>query len=275
MKDSNFFVIFGWMINNLKLKGMERDAFAIIYGFSQDEITPYYGSLSYMSKAMGCAKSTVQKVLKSLEEKGMIQRIVETINNVTFNRFKALADDSYEYDETTNMVYRKSVPYTEKDTEGYRKSVGGIPKIGTNNIEDNIIDNIEEKDISSVPSDISKEKPRKRSSGVNPSLEEVQAFIEEKRLHVSAESIIRYYTNHGDHKVWRFKDGSLVKDWHRCIYTFEERWRERNKPRPDDYSDNILHPRSPEAREELRRSVEFMRSVGIDVDKELVDAAGL
>ena len=132
-----------------------------------------------------------------------------------------------------------------------------------------------EKDISSVPSDISKEKPRKRSSGVNPSLEEVQAFIEEKHLHVSAESIIGYYTNHGDHKVWRFKDGSLVKDWHRCIYTFEERWRERNKPRPDDYSDNILHPRSPEAREELRRSVECMRSVGIDVDKELVDAAGL
>ena len=107
---------------------------------------------------------------------------------------------------------------------------------------------IEKKDInSSNDSFISKEsegdcdKPRKRSSGVMPSKEEVDAYIAKKGYHFSADEFIRYYTCDGELEVFRFRDGRLVKDWHRCCVTFEDNWKKRGgyqadyrKAKPDD-----------------------------------------
>ena len=94
------------------------------------------------------------------------------------------------------------------------------------------------KDISSVPSDISKEK--KRFTGVNPSKEEVEAYIRDKGFHVSAKNIIDYYTNSGDLQVWKMKDGSLVRDWKRCVCTCERNWRDKSgisRPQPQKHSE--------------------------------------
>lgn len=233
MKDDNYYAVFGWMINNLHLKGMEKDAFAIIYGFSQDNSSEYHGSLSYLADAIGCAKSTVQKVLKSLEDKGFISKNPTTINNITFNYYSAIVDSDYIYDTVKNEVYRKSVGYTEKEHGVYRKSVGGVPKIGTNNIDDNINYITEKKDIySSDDSYISKEKSespskKKRFTGINPTLDQVETLIKAKGYHFDARDIIRYYTSDGEYDVWRFRDGRLVKDWKRCCITFEDRWQEK------------------------------------------------
>ena len=265
MRDDNYYVVLGWMVNNLNLKGMEKDAFAILYGLSQDDGESHC-SLSYISSSIGCSKSTAQKLIKQLEDKNFIKKRVEMKNGVSFNNYSILVDQYDVYDPDTNRVYRKSVPHTEKDMGVYRNSVGGVPKIGTNNIVDNTIDNKpEEKDISStnVP-DISKEKStKKRSSGVNPSKEEVEAYIEKKGYHFSAESIIKYYTNDGDLDRWRFRNGSLVKDWHRCCITFEEKRREREadsspkdgiSPAPGDtYHRNTRWDNDPEIIEARKR----------------------
>ena len=37
VKDGNYYVIQSFMVNELHLKGLERDVYAIIYGFSQSE----------------------------------------------------------------------------------------------------------------------------------------------------------------------------------------------------------------------------------------------
>ena len=269
MRDDNYYVVLGWMVNNLNLKGMEKDAFAILYGLSQDDGESHC-SLSCISSSIGCSKSTAQKLIKQLEDKNFIKKRVEMKNGVSFNNYSILVDQYDVYDPDTNRVYRKSVPHTEKDMGVYRNSVGGVPKIGTNNIVDNTIDNKpEKKDISStIVPDISKEKSTKnRSSGVNPSKEEVEAYIKKKGYHFTAESIIKYYTNDGELDKWKMKDGTIIKDWHRCCVTFEGNYLKRNagsspkdgiSPAPaDTYHRNTRWDNDPE----MIKAREFMKQL--------------
>lgn len=47
MKDTSYFVVQGWMCNQLGLKGNDLLIFAIIYGFSRDGSSQFNGSLSF------------------------------------------------------------------------------------------------------------------------------------------------------------------------------------------------------------------------------------
>lgn len=88
--DENYYQITGWMINNLKLKGIALKVYAIIYGFSQDGESEFTGSLQYLCDFTGgTSKPTIIKALKDLTESQYIVKRVEYINNVQFNRYKA------------------------------------------------------------------------------------------------------------------------------------------------------------------------------------------
>lgn len=90
MNDENYYQISGWMINKLKLKGIELNVYAIIYGFSQDGESEFKGSLKYLSEFTGgTSKPTLIKALKDLTEKKFIIRREEIINKVKFNRYRA------------------------------------------------------------------------------------------------------------------------------------------------------------------------------------------
>lgn len=73
MKDS-YIVIESWMITELKLKGNELIVYAVINGFTQDGEHWYYGTRSHLSEWCGSTKETVSNCLKSLLEKGLIER---------------------------------------------------------------------------------------------------------------------------------------------------------------------------------------------------------
>jgi len=89
INDDNYYVIKGWMINRLRLKGVALSAYAIIYGFSQDGENEFTGSLQYLAEFCGgVSKPTIIKALKELTEKGAIIRREEAINNVTFIRYR-------------------------------------------------------------------------------------------------------------------------------------------------------------------------------------------
>lgn len=45
VKDGTFYIVTAAMVKDLKLKGIERDLFAIIYGFSQDGESSFSGGL--------------------------------------------------------------------------------------------------------------------------------------------------------------------------------------------------------------------------------------
>ena len=86
IKDDNFYVIQGWMINQLKLKSTELQIFAIIYGFSQDGKTEFKGSLSYIQDWTGVSKPTVISAINSLVDKGLITKT--TFDNGETNSYR-------------------------------------------------------------------------------------------------------------------------------------------------------------------------------------------
>jgi uncharacterized phage protein (TIGR02220 family) len=87
MKNSNYYVIQGWMINELKLKGNSLLIYAIIHGFSQDNETMFEGSLKYLENAINGSRNTVIKSLKELTDQRLITKDQVVIKNVTFNKY--------------------------------------------------------------------------------------------------------------------------------------------------------------------------------------------
>lgn len=87
IKDTNYFVIHGWMLNTLGLSGNELMAYAIIYGFSQDETSEFSGSRSYLANFMNVSLRTVDNVLTSLQGKGLIAKKTAVISGVTVNSY--------------------------------------------------------------------------------------------------------------------------------------------------------------------------------------------
>lgn len=92
IKDENYYQISGWMINQLNLKGNALNVYAIIYGFTQDGQSVFTGSRQYLCDFTGATKPTIDKALDELVNKGFITRIVEVLNGVTFNKYKANLD---------------------------------------------------------------------------------------------------------------------------------------------------------------------------------------
>lgn len=89
VKDDNFFMVSGWMLNRLNLKGVSLMVFSIIYGFSQDNESYFTGSLQYLSDFTNATKPTVIKAIKELVEKGLIIKYENEMNGVKFNKYRA------------------------------------------------------------------------------------------------------------------------------------------------------------------------------------------
>lgn len=88
IEDENYYTIHGWQKNRLQLKGIKRDIFAIIYGFSQDGECEFTGSIKYFEEWLDVSRPTIIKALQDLTESGFISKRIEIINGVQFNRYK-------------------------------------------------------------------------------------------------------------------------------------------------------------------------------------------
>lgn len=257
MTDSNYYTVDGWMVNKLGLSGNDLICFAIIYGFSQNQTSKFEGSFNYMAEFMSCSPKTAQRSVDRLLSRNLIYRLEQGISkqHPSAYRSNVVYDDgklTYIHCTMDKMtIVKETQDYGQNDHSTMDNLTTVTMDKMTNNINKDIyIDNneIRKKDInSSTDSFISKEsegdcdKPRKRSSGVMPSKEEVEAYIAKKGYHFSADEFIRYYTCDGELEVFRFRDGRLVKDWHRCCVTFEDNWKKRGgyqadyrKAKPDD-----------------------------------------
>lgn len=84
-----FYTVLDFMVTDLKLKGLERDIYAIIYGFCQAGKT-YNGGLQYLADWTLTTKQGVIKVLKKLEEKGLLIKEEKVLNNVKFNEYQTV-----------------------------------------------------------------------------------------------------------------------------------------------------------------------------------------
>ena len=231
IKDSNYYQVDGWMITKLCLSGNDLICFAIIYGFSQNQVSKFEGSLNYIAEFMSCSPKTAKRCIDKLLESNLIYKLTQGKSKQTPSAYRSNVeynDGKLTYIHSTMdkmTIVKNSDDYSQNDHST-------MDKMSTNNnINNNYYNNSEKKDINSVPSFISKEKgdKPKRFSGVNPSKEEVEAYIKERNYHISADEVIRYYTDRGRFPVWRLSNGNLVRDWKRCCGTFEDGWKKRNQ----------------------------------------------
>ena len=146
IKNENYIVIQGFMVNELNLKGNELLIYAIIYGFSQLESQEFNGTLQYLADWCNSTKQGVLKALKSLIDKGLIEKKENKINNISFIL----------YHTTKFNTIKQSLTGDEtKFNGGIKQSLTGGVKQSlindnidinniNNNINNNIIDNINE-----------------------------------------------------------------------------------------------------------------------------------
>ena len=114
-----YIVIQDWMISDLQLKGNELLTYALIYGFSQDGESEFKGSLKYISEFLGISKSTAQRSIEKLVDRGIVEKRVEEISGVKFNRY---------------MAHEKAdAPIVKTSTWCSQNDHGGIVKMTTNN----------------------------------------------------------------------------------------------------------------------------------------------
>ena len=129
-----YIVIQDWMISDLQLKGNELLTYALIYGFSQDGESEFKGSLKYISNFLGVSKSTAQRNLENLANRGVIEKRVEEISGVKFNRYIA-------HEKAEPPIVKTSTGCSQNGYGGVVKmgtgcsqnGYGGVVKMGTNN----------------------------------------------------------------------------------------------------------------------------------------------
>lgn len=188
VNDENYINIMGWMVNKLHLKGNELLIYAIIYGFSQAEQQTFSGSLQYLADWTNSTRQGVMKNLKSLLDKGLIEKKDININGVKFCEYCTT-----ELQGVYNKVYRG---VQQSLTGGVQQSLHN--NINIDNTNNNINNNISEKRF----------KP--------PTVDEVRAYCIERHNNVDAERFIDYYTANG----WKVGKNTM-KDWKAAVRTWE------------------------------------------------------
>jgi len=73
-----YITIQSWMIQKLELSGNELFIYAMVHGYSQNGEGEYYGSLTYIQKALKISRPTVIKAIHALINKEYIIKTSES-----------------------------------------------------------------------------------------------------------------------------------------------------------------------------------------------------
>ena len=152
IKNENFILIQGWMINSLKLSGNDLIVYAIIYGFTQDGEQWFEGSRSYLGAWCNSTKRGIQKNLQRLVESKLVLKKETFVNNVKFCKYKVNpkytprggenAGDVSQF--TTGELSSPGAKFTPREQSspggGEQSSLGGGEQSSPYNID---IDNID------------------------------------------------------------------------------------------------------------------------------------
>ena len=128
IKDENFILIQGWMINKLKLSGNDLLVYAVIYGFSQDGEQWFEGNRSYLSGWCNSSKRGIQKNLQRLVENKLILKKEVFVNNVKFCKYKV--NPKYTPDGRGNRGDAPEFATGEQSSPGVKLTSGEQSSVG-------------------------------------------------------------------------------------------------------------------------------------------------
>lgn len=179
-----------WMVitsemRDFGLSGNELLIYALIAGFSQNRQGAFFGSLAYIQEVTGIrTKYTVLSCLKSLQEKGLIEKRTITVEGV--NR----------------CIYTSS-----KNEPGVVQKLNrGGSKIEPNKYNDN---------------GFNKLNPNNRKEGVRfqkPTIEDIRVYCIVRKNRVDPVAFYNYYESNG----WKVGKNPM-KDWKAAVRTWESR----------------------------------------------------
>ena len=156
MKEGTYITIQSWMRTELGLTGNELLAFALVFGFCQDDETEFTGSMNYIAEWLGSTRQTAITTMKKLVEKGLVERVEIKTNGVTFAHFRIIQG-------------------VKNFDRGVSKDLtGGCQKILPNNNKD-----ITKKD---------------NNRFIPPTLEEIEEYCRQRGNNVDAKRVYDYYS---------------------------------------------------------------------------------
>lgn len=74
------FMVAGWMVTKLGLKGNALLVYAYIYEFTQDGSCTYHAGVKNLADALGIHTNSASKILADLVERGLLIKEVEMLN---------------------------------------------------------------------------------------------------------------------------------------------------------------------------------------------------
>lgn len=232
MADDNYCVIFGWMCNGLKLSSNELLVYAVVYGFSQDGESRYYGGRGFLARTLNISKPTVDKALSSLCEKGFIHRIETERNGVKFHEYFAdLQVVKKLYHPKEDDVDRQVTSLDSK--ESLHNSKNTLPNSKESLPNNKVIPNTKESD-SKENKDTSFEQLLKASPEIKDDAELIQAFLDFVKMRKEIKKPIKtnrglwskvekcYKLAGGNHKMMiKILNRSIDKEW-QDVYPYED-----------------------------------------------------
>lgn len=154
----------GWMIEDLNLGGNELIVYAVIFGFCRDGSSWYKLSQEYVAKWCGITTRGLRKILKSLEEKGLL--LIKYHGKGEVSEYKALKPDDEEVEEQSSAS-------TGTKFRQYRNSVPPVEELSSANTSNNIYNNIN--------NNIKENKKRKSEEDLKNDFEELWKLYPRKR----------------------------------------------------------------------------------------------
>lgn len=225
VKDGNFITIQSFMVKDLKLKGNELLTYAIIYGFSQNGEDKFTGSLQYICDWTNSTKQGIMKSLKSLVEKGLIEKTDIYKNGVKFVEYHAI--------ELTS-IKQNLTGYATKLNEGMQQSLTppmqqSLPNnISLNTINNNIVDNIEiVSDTEAAFNKFWEVYPKKiNKQGALKAFKKIPNLKTE--LPIILEAVERFKNSKG----WQKDNGQFIP--HPTTFINQERWKDEQEETRDE-----------------------------------------
>ena len=143
MRKDGYVVVQPWMVTDYNLNGNKLLIYALIWGFSQDEQSCFYGSVSYIVEDFNLSKRAVLNRLAELEKDGLIRKWTEPVNGRPTNRYAALrpAACASASDGCKKCTGEENAPVNNVHSDGCKKctSTGAkcAPKKENNNKSEN------------------------------------------------------------------------------------------------------------------------------------------
>lgn len=125
VRSEHYITIQEFMVHDLELSGNELIAYALIYGFSQDEESCFKGSLSYVARWLNCSKTTACTILNKLADDGFLEKKEKNINGVKLCDYTAYPIDENVLQE---IKERKRERKEKEKAERYAKKLNGVLK---------------------------------------------------------------------------------------------------------------------------------------------------